>query len=242
MKITLKSLFSAALLCATMLISINVATAAPISWGPVTPFEKAFDLVNNGAVTSTGARADVTVNGIAFSDPGVALGTFPDSGAMGPDFNASTGDIDFDTLSGSHNWDGAKDSSTVTLNDLTANQVYTIQAFIVDNRDCCRDREQLFGDNDGGTPSAPVARGPGGANAVGTVGHTLFGTFTADSTSQDFTVSTSAAGLWDGSLNNGMLTGYVVSEGIVAAVPEPTTCILLGLAIASSLGMGRRRS
>jgi len=228
----------AAMVSAALITSASSLIAAPIAWGPVSGFERADQLINNGAAVDTWARADVTVNGLAFVDPETALGTFESNGAFGAGFNASTGDVDFDTLTGSHTWDGGKDSSTITLTGLTDGQVYTFQGFFVDNRGCCDSRQVVLGDNSGGTPSAPVARSPG-LPTLG--GNTIFGTFTADNTGmQEVTVSTSDPTLNDGSLNNGFITGYVLSEGVVTAIPEPTSAVLVGLAVVGGLGVARR--
>ena len=222
---TLKHLaLASAMMVAAIAMMPGSASAAPITWGPVSVFNDATDVNANGlaVVVAAGANWAGTVNGVTFTDewPGGTLSNFDDAVAYpAGTFMNATGDAAFDALVGTLPYDSG--TTTITLSGLTDGHAYRLQCFIVDDRGAYHTRTQNLGDLDGGTPSVSIARGNTGTL---TSGNTIYGDFTADADGiQEFTVIGTDT----------MLSGYVLTT-----VPEPSSALLGGLGL---LALLRRR-
>jgi uncharacterized protein (TIGR03382 family) len=206
----------------------GVSNAAVISWGAVSVFDDYTDVNKFGlsVTVAAGANWAGTVNGVTFTDqqPGTLSGFDFDYYAVGAFMNdtGSSPEADaFDALVGATSYDAV--TTTISLSGLTVGQAYRIQAIMVDDRSGNYTAAYPLGDLDGGTPSAPIARGNTGLK---TEGNTIYGNFTADADGiQEFTVIGTQT----------MLTGYVLTT---TPIPEPSAALLGGLGL---LALLRRR-
>lgn len=129
---------------------------------------------------------------------------------------------------------------TLTLENLTINNTYIIQIISNDSRNG-RDLNNVTVLTDGVDPSAaaginPLSSTEPGAGNPALVGHSIVGTFVADSTTQTFNVFGSTDG---GTTNNNngraQINGFQLRT---IPVPEPSSTLLIGVA---SLGLLLRR-
>ncbi len=200
---TLKHLaLASAMMVAAIAMMPDSASAAPITWGPVSVFNDATDVNANGLPITVAAGANYagTVNGVTFTDqwPGGTLSNFDDAVNWAPgSFMSVTGDGAFDALVAAQPYDSG--TTTITLSGLTDGHAYRLQCFIVDDRGGSYTRTSTLGDLDGGTPSVSIVRGNTGTL---TSGNTIYGDFTANADGiQEFTVIGTDT----------MLTGYVLT-------------------------------
>lgn len=232
-------------------------SAATISWGSAFNFDSTdeslwlnnFDAGRNGGTAANGpvlsteavsygngSGRDPVINGLSFTE--VAGST---------DFWGNTGiDPDIDEVLSGH-----ETIPTLTLSGLTIGNQYQIQLVgIHDNRGGIRERqyEVSFGGSDftsGGTPEILTRAGYGNTEPPTPLSFdgfasngTVVGTFVADATAQTIQIRPNQQ---DGNTGDDVdpgLSGYILLEQ--AAIPEPSSTALLGLAGLSAL-LRRRR-
>ena len=167
--------------------------------------------------------ADITLNGVMFESGDINAATnvsttgFTSSNAanLNPQILPLGDTTNYQNFLGDVDFGGGTDSGDITIENLIDGQQYIIQAWFVD------DRTGLNGFRE--TTLSSV-----GGNEVELNDQFAVGTFTADGTTQTFTVATPAAA-------GPNFTGFQVR-----AVPEPSSTALLGLGGFSLLLMRRR--
>jgi alpha-L-fucosidase len=166
--------------------------AATITWGSVTTVAGDTDVQTNGALVYAydESNAGQTVNGVSFAagssqyalgggdvtfwgfDGGVYDGFGP---AAGGSISAAYGNV----LTGGA-WSASAGNGTVTLNNLTPGRTCQVQCWVADYRSYGLTRSETFSGNN----SPTLGYNPG---------QYVIGTFTADSTSQSFTLTANAS-------------------------------------------------
>ena len=232
-------------LIALMLVgSAGVLNAASITWSSnaitsVTDVSTTGDLVeavNIGVPRGAYADLSTTINGVTFeADPGTGDNGGNSNGDYlitdltnytGGDFYAPEAVTGFDSLLSHIQFTVGAATDTWTIgsigNLLEGGQEYEIQLFFSDTRD----------EN---TPARYVQLdGTHNSVAFGASGIVTSGTFVADATTQDFTISLFNGD--DSNANAPQLNGYQLR-----AIPEPGTYALIGGLLALSYVMVRRR-
>lgn len=218
---------------AASLFTLSVMQAATITWtGQGTISDNTF-LTLAGAPANEvygvdfGAGAVTTGNNYTFDDY-LSTGNFSVAGSAGA-YNGylngqTSGDGSLDAVLANGLYGSTANSGT--LNNLTVGQTYTVLAFIDDNRGSAAggtnfrvddgvgsSPTQLYGTYTSGTPGDPL-------------GGYIMGTFTADATTQAFTVQNdNQQGTFD--TGNAQYNGILLTD-----VPEPGACVLLGAGLA----------
>jgi len=176
------------------LLAISVVPAAQINWGATGAFTDNSVLVLAGAVSNEvygvdfgGSGAQTTANGYTFDDYGsgnvsIAGGGF---GLYGGYLTggATTGDGSLDAILTFGLYGGT--ANTGTLNNLTVGQTYNVLALLDDTRGAAAGGT-TFTTTDGVSTSPTQAYAF--ANGSPSVGGYIMGTFTADSTTQAYSV------------------------------------------------------
>ncbi len=196
--------------------------AAVITWGAATTISADTDINATGVDVGAfnfGALANPTVNGIGFSgiEPGAPWGNNATAfGSASGDFSALS--APYQTLLQSASFQAGP--ATFGFTGLTIGQEYQFQIWTNDSRTLAATRSILVGGS--------VTLGQNVSGTDGGLGQFVIGTWTADATTQDIIVS---------SEDSVLVNGYRL-----AAVPEPATAGLLGLAGAVlAIAMRRRK-
>lgn len=207
----------------------GAAHSATINWGaPTDAVDENVIISPSNVVQAWNASGntntlDVTVGGttVTFTGTGAGgVGAGFTSGAN-PDpaqWLGTPADADFSTILDETRW--GPSTVNIQLTGLTPSQEYDVQIFYSDARGCCNGRLQNY---TAGNTSANVAAGGTGGNGLGQF---VVGSFTADAATQDISVFNA-----DGAHFNAL---------VVAAVPEPSGAILLGLGAVGLLVRRRR--
>lgn len=191
------------LLVAASPILSSTVQGATITWGAPTTISTEADIVNPGSLTYAYAFSNTatTINGVAFAGTNATASvgggnitmtsltgnTTTNFGAAGTAYNAIGTTYQNLIKGGSF---GGSAASTVTLNNLTVGRKYAVQFWVNDSR---------VGSGGTATRKETVATGvelafyAGGtsASAAGGVGQFVVGSFTADATTQAFTLTPS---------------------------------------------------
>ncbi len=177
------------------------AAAAPITWGPATTISGDTDVAASGIPLYAYAGGGTTVNGVAFTQVGsgsswgggnVTLGSVSSGGFAGSFYSAFTGAAaPFSNLPGDYQAAiaggayGGASAGLVTLNGLTVGQDYVVQIWVNDSRTAGEGRFETVTSSGGNS----VTLNYNSTTAVGGVGQYTTGFFTANSTSQTFTLT-----------------------------------------------------
>lgn len=249
MKSSLHSLGIFAVVGVALSFAPTLAPAATISWSSATTISGDSDVstVGDRVGAYNFGGVNTTVNGVAFvgssitapsttgatgntSDNLVTLSTAVNglkgnSGAFGnpvsptdPTFSNLTSN--YQTLLKSATYIDANSVGplTVTLNELTIGDQYTVQVWINDSRGSSR--TATLADAGGNTVlihyAVPVDGQP---LASGDVGQFALGTFTADATTQSFTITGSSSG-------DAQINALQLRKLAAAAIPEPVSAVL----------------
>jgi hypothetical protein len=179
-----------------------------------------------------GAGSLTTANGYSFGS-----GNFTEAGG-GSSYNGylngqTSGDVNLDTILADGNY-GRLPANSGTLLNLTIGQTYDVLAFIDDNRGNAAGGTQ-FQINDGTANSPIQAYGTYGSTPGDPLGGYLLGTFTADATTQAFSVqNNNQAGSF--STDNAQYNGILVE-----AAPEPSTFAMMGGSLALLMAVRRNK-
>jgi hypothetical protein len=213
------------------------------TWAPPVPITTAeATLEINGQVVGAegfglgvGGNTDVTLSDntvITFMGDG-SVATATGNGLGNGGFSGDTGNANFNGILGVYNYDGGP--KTITLNNLTVGQSYSVQLFAIDDRfDSTKSRRASYQDPKDNSYSS----------AVFTMGDNVYivGTFTAISTSAVIKENLLDGG--NGNINALVLRTVVVSpslsvsanSGSSLTVSWPTTATGYQLETSSSLG------
>jgi hypothetical protein len=213
---------------ALVAVGTFTASAATISWGPVTTITSASSLDQTGALVTAinagGNQGPQAVGGtdITFNDGGITMavngGTVSDSGNGGW-YSPTTGDAGLDVVLDSHSYISGINPNgrgQIDITGLTSGVQYRLQVIgVSDDRACCGDRIQTVDDGNGDVSG----------NLQRSLANTVIGTFTADSSIQSFFVSGD---------NDPGISAYQVR-----AVPEPAALGIFGV---GAMGLLARRN
>ena len=233
---------TAALALTTICLVVPAATcqAAIITFGPATTISGDTDVSTNGSAEYAYAWSNLspTVNGVTFTGTASTLGS--GDGNITSDADAqnsgayASGPAPFTSLSVPYqnilqgaNYNSGTDIS-LSLNNLTPGQNYEVQLWYNDSRagfDTFTQDVTSVGGN-------LVTLEKNFQNAAGGVGQFTIGTFKADAISQ--LISLSSNGAFQAQVNALQLRA-------VAAIPEPSTALLLGVGLVG-LVLRRRRN
>ncbi len=205
------------------------ASAATISWGPVTTITSAGSLDQTGslvtAINAGGNQGAQTVAGtdITFNDGGITTaltGTVSNSGNGGW-YSPTTGNAGLDVVLDSHSYISGGNPGgrgQIDITGLTPGVQYRLQVVgVSDDRACCGDRIQTVDDGSGDVSG----------NLQRALANTVIGTFTANSSTQSFFVS---------GVNDPGISAYQVR-----AVPEPAVLGIFGIGAMGLLARRNRR-
>jgi len=225
------NIFAAVTVTALALSSaIDPAKAAVINWGSPVTISGTTDIDTVGTLfqASNFAGSATTVNGVLFDAFNVASGTVGNIGITGSQLITAFGEGGPATAYGSLPSEyqellktGIIFGATVTVQNLTIGADYLIQFMANDSRSATASQNRTVSLN-----TNQVTLDINSTDATGGVGQWDRGTFTADATTQSFTVDGSAH-----AYSNAMQ---------VRIVPEPTQMVSVA-AIGSALGMWRMR-
>lgn len=228
------------------LIGIILSLTAPVHAAPIT-FATAENMTADNNVSTTGSlvyaynwtAAARTVNGVTF-----AVGSSPNSGtnltlAGLPTVNNTAftiGSGDFNNLSAAYKalvvgsaYGSTATTATVTMNNLVVGSKYVVQAWVSDPRGgSIATRIQTIASAGGNSQSFDF----NSTNAGGGVGQFVIGTFTADATTQSFTLASTGTNLPQ--LNALQLRDVSgIWSGEVSAVWDESTTNFSGLSFSS---------
>lgn len=217
-------------------LAMRSADAAVITWGAAQQISGTTDVMTAGTLyaATNFYNAAVTVNGVTFAAfPGPKTGgpfTVTNNGGGTPDQNngsvtATTGSwaalpSDYKQLLTQLSFTYNAATETVSVSGLTSGQTYSLQFWYSDPRDGQQNRTETLG----GVATIDANT----ENTVGGLGQWVSGTFTADSSSQSFTLTNSGGGVF-----------YQAMQ--VRIVPEPSTLAGLGVVGAGLAAVIRRR-
>ena len=235
-------------LSGAVLLTLSVAQAATITW------TEQGTIIDNTFLSLAGATANevygvdfnglgsiTTANGYNFNSGNFTVAGSP-GGYNGYLASATSGDANLNTILANGVY-GSQALNSGTLLNLIIGHTYNVLAFIDDNRGT--------GPGGAGGTLFKVNGAPGntsptqlyGTYTSGTAGSPLggyiLGTFTADATTQAFSVQNDQQGLGGGdfSTGNAQYNGILV----VTAVPEPGVCALLGGGLMTLLAVRRKK-
>jgi len=191
-------LASAALAVLVAALAPQPAAAATITWGPATTISGDTDVAASGSALYAYAGNGTTVNGVSFTQvsSGTTWGNVSLSGfgsfytaytATAAPFNTLPGEYQNAIAGGAY---GGATAGTVTLNGLTVGQDYVVQIWVNDSRTAGNGRSETVTSSGGNSATLTY----NSTTAAGGVGQFTVGFFTADSTSQTFTLTPSASG------------------------------------------------
>jgi hypothetical protein len=148
---------------------------------------------------------------------------------------ATTGNTQFDNVLMSDGWHNTNTDATpivLQIGGLTIGQSYVVTIFSADGRASSAGRTQQYWD----TFSGGVFSGNSSDSFSQNTNAAVLATFTADATTQSIYVkATDSAGTADDTT----ISGFTLYS--IAAVPEPQTCALAGIAFFGMLLVFRRR-
>lgn len=207
----------------------QVAQSAPVTWGLATTVSSDSDVITTGTfsyaytlsnttptvngVTFTGSNStttlgpNVTIAGTSLTNNATAFGT----GAVGTAYgNLSSG---YQNLLKGADFGGAT-ATTITLKNLTVGKVYAVQTWVNDSRaGATATRTATITSTGGNSVSLAYYAGGTSTSPAGGVGQYTIGTFTADATTQAFTL-TSASSTQFHSIQVRDITGLGLANGI----------------------------
>jgi len=225
------NIFAAVTVTALALSSaVDPAKAAVINWGSPVTISGTTDIDTVGTLfqASNFAGSATTVNGVLFGAFNVANGTVGNIGITGGQLITAFGEGGPATAYGSLPSayqellkTGIIFGATVTVQNLTVGEQYSLQFMANDSRTATASQNRTVSLN-----TNQVTLDINSTNATGGVGQWVRGTFTADATTQSFTVGGSSH-----AYSNAMQ---------VRIVPEPTQMVSVAV-IGSALGMWRMR-
>ncbi len=203
---------------AVVLVAGPVA-ASTITWTPQETVAGDSDVLTTGVLqyATHWGGFDGTVNGVAFTAPGTNVTTSP-AAMINADIGAPASlSTEYGNILRGSNYQPSQNpdpanESTLTLNDLTPGQLYNVQIWAQDPR--AYDYDRYYTQIVGGPGLLLNVIGSGG------LGQYAVGTFTADATTQDIVIT---AGNPGGGSYNALQ---------VRTVPEPSSAILIGMAVA----------
>jgi len=211
------------------LFTLPAAQASVITWiGQGTISDDTF-LTNAGPVANevygfdnAAAGSLTTANGYTFGNANFTIaggGASPYNGYLN---GQTSGDASLNTILANGAY-GSQVNNSGTLLNLTIGQTYNVMAFIDDNRGNAAGGVTFEVNGAVGNTSPTQLYGTYGSTAGNPLGGYIMGTFTADATTQAFSVQNSAQ-------NGSFSTGNAQYNGILLeeAVPEPSTYALLG--------------
>ncbi len=228
------------------LLTLPVAQAATISWTGQNVITDNTFLALAGTTANevygvdfNGVGSLTTANGYSFGSGNFTVAGSP-GGYSGYLNGQNSGDASLNTMLANGEY-GSLANNSGTLLNLTIGQSYNVLAFIDDNRGGGpggaggtmfqvngdpgnTSPTQLYGTQTSGTPGSPL-------------GGYILGTFTADATTQAFSVQ-------NDNQSGSFATGNAQYNGIlveVAAVPEPSVCGLLGGGLMTLLALRRKK-
>ncbi|MCX6971150.1 MAG: PEP-CTERM sorting domain-containing protein [Verrucomicrobia bacterium] len=253
MKTPWKSLSLVAFLAATLASS----HAATITWATPTAITANSDVYNSGTLVmayNVGTSTSTTVNGVTFAGfstsgssttvGNATLSTTTSFGSYNGFGEGATGvwptlSSNYQTLLTNSTYANSEPGTfTLTLSGLTNGQNYVFQIWQNDSRNYGYGRESLVtGGANSVTLKYNVGNGTGWLGYVGGTGQFVTGTFTADSTSQVFTILGTGSGNFGVAGPSTQLAAFQLQ-----AVPEPTTWALLGAGLTVVTIFRRRRA
>jgi len=216
-------------LSAASLFACSVAQAATITW------DTSGTITDNTFLSLAGTTASevygfdnaaagslTTANGYTFGNANFTIaggGASPYNGYLN---GQTSGDASLNTILANGAY-GSQVNNSGTLLNLTIGQTYNVMAFIDDNRGNAAGGVTFEVNGAVGNTSPTQLYGTYGSTAGNPLGGYIMGTFTADATTQAFSVQNSAQ-------NGSFSTGNAQYNGILLeeAVPEPSTYALLG--------------
>ena len=179
-------------------LSLASLSAATITWGTPTLISGNTDVTNSGVALYAYAGTVTTVNGVTFTavSSGTTWGSVSLS-SFGTYFTAFTAtSAPFNGLSTAYSnvlssgAYGGTSAGTVTLNGLVYGRAYTVQIWVNDSRVAGSGRSETATSSGGNSVSLDYNN----TDVAGGVGRYAIGTFVANSPSQSFTLTPSAAG------------------------------------------------
>jgi hypothetical protein len=203
---------------ALALFSAVACSAAPITWSTATDTGSKADLIEGTVVVALngGATSPAIIGGgvggtsnyvfsssdfstINFTATGADAGDSARAGAgtnqYSPSTITSTGDTDFDSLLATVAYSNGTPSGivtgTMTIEGLIVDSDYQIQLFFNDQRILGHERVMIYGDGLGNTTSLSAGDPTAGVQTEH-YGQFVVGSFTADATTQELTMDSSA--------------------------------------------------
>jgi autotransporter-associated beta strand protein len=183
------------------LFAVPVLHAAGITWNTPVTISGDTDVATSGALVYAYDESNLgaTVNTVAFaagsSTTSLGGGNVTLSGVTGGVDNSGFGAVNsapMNTLSGSYSnilkggaWTSSATTVTVTLNNLTSGHQYLVQIWVDDSRSYGSGRTETVTSSGGNT----VTLSYNSTGGTGGVGKYAIGTFTANATTQAFTLS-----------------------------------------------------
>ena len=206
------SLASAITICiaTAALLPGPAAHAAAITWGAATNISADTDVISPGslAYAYTLSNTTTTINGVPFtgSNSTTALGTNVSisgvTGANNPTaFGSGAAGTSYGNLSAAYqnlvkggDYTSAATAITVTLNNLTVGKTYAVQTWVNDSRaGATATRTANVTSAGGNTVSLAYYVGGTSSSVAGGTGQYAIGTFTANATTQAFTITGNAS-------------------------------------------------
>lgn len=215
------------------LMVLNFASgsrAAAIAWsvGPAFGGPTGFQgILTNGslvAAVNLGESVPLTVDptGINITFTPIEHIAFPE--LVYPSGSPGSTDAAWNSIIDSTQWTFGNFTVPGFLTGLSVGRSYQVQFFASDTRTCCSARTSTFS-NGFEPPSAPVAQG---------TFTSVVGTFIADDIAQTIAFATSS--------HHPILSAYVLRDLTPSGIPEPSSLVLLGSALAAAVVYAKRRA